>query len=111
MILLISVVGKPAEVYICPVRLHEKEGLVGMGEEKERVPSPSLFHHSLPLFLPLPSSPPPLSSIIPFFSLPHIISFPLSHHPLSHHSLIAPSPTLLPFFITPHCSAHCGTPL
>ena len=63
MILLILVVGKPAEVSICPVRLCKKEGLVGMGEKKERVPSPSLFHHSLPLFLPLPLSPPPPSPI------------------------------------------------
>ena len=78
MILLISVVGKTAEVSICSVRLHEKEGLVEMGEEKERVPSPSLFHHFLPLSLSLPSSPSPPSSIIPSFSLPHIISFPPS---------------------------------
>ena len=85
MILLISVVGKPAEVSICPVRLCEKEGLVEMDEEKERIPSPSLFHHSLPLSLLLPSSPPPPSFIRPSFSLPHILSSPPSP--------IIPSPT------------------
>ena len=90
MILLILVVGKPAKVSICPVRLCEKEGLVGMGEEKERVPSPSLFHLSLPLFLPHPLSPPPPSSIIPSFSLPHIISLP-------------PSP-IIPLPPLPYCS-------